>query len=79
MHSSVLISRVAPRGRSQLVESFVWLVPLVRIDSSSLIQWIMVHGRSSLVESLVWLVPFLCEKRREKREDEREDQGIKKK
>ena len=27
-----LIPRVVPRGRSQLVESFVWLVPLLRID-----------------------------------------------
>ena len=27
-----MIPRVVPRGRSQLVESFVWLVPLVRID-----------------------------------------------
>ena len=30
--SSFLIARVVPRGRSQLVESFVWLVPFVRID-----------------------------------------------
>ena len=64
-------------GRSQLVESLVWLVPLVRIDrliALSLTQWIVVHGRSSLMESLVWLFPFLCVKRREKkkREDERE-------
>ena len=32
IHSSFWIPRVVPRGRSQLVESFVWLVPLVRID-----------------------------------------------
>ena len=31
--SSFLILWVLPRGRSQLVESFVWLVPLVRIES----------------------------------------------
>ena len=38
------------------------------------------RGRSQLVESFVWLFPFLCvkrEERGEKREDEREDQGIK--
>ena len=67
---------MVPRGRSQLGESFVWLVPLVRIDrldSFLLTQWIMVHGRSSLMESLVWLIPFLCVKKGEKkkREDER--------
>ena len=32
IHSSFLLPRVVPRGRSQLVESFVWLVPLARID-----------------------------------------------
>ena len=30
--SSFLIPRVVPRGRSQFVESLVWLVPLARID-----------------------------------------------
>ena len=32
IYISFLIPRVVPRGRSQLVESFVWLVPLARID-----------------------------------------------
>ena len=32
IHSSFLLPRVVPRGRSQLVESFVLLVPLERID-----------------------------------------------
>ena len=49
------------RGRSQLVESFIWLVPPVRIVRLiALSLSLVVHGRSSFVESLVWLFPFLC-------------------
>ena len=40
----------------------------------------MVLGRSLVMESLVWLISFPCEMRREnEREDERQDQGIKRK
>ena len=62
---------MVPRGRSQLAESFVWLVPLARIDRlTALSRWVMVHRRSSLVESLVWLNPSLCEEREEREEVE---------
>ena len=57
------------RGRSQLVESFVWLVPPAKI-----VRWIalsfVVYGRSSFVESFVLFFPFLCALR-ERRENER--------
>ena len=68
---------MALRGRSQLVESFVWLVSPARIDRLiALSLSLVVHGRSSFVESFVWFLPFLCAlgKRKEKRE-EKEKRG----
>ena len=67
---------MVPRGRSQLVESLVWLVPLVRIDrliafsfdSMDREAWsFFVDGVTCLVISV-----SVCEEKK-KREDEREN------
>ena len=73
--SSFLIPRVVPRGRSQLVESLVWLVPLARIDRLIALSFdsmdrgawpCFVDGVTCLVNSV-----SVCEEKK-KREDERE-------
>ena len=75
---------MVPRGRSQLVESFVWLVPLARIDRLIALSFdsmdrgawpFFVDGVAFLVTS----VSMCEEKRKRKREDEREKKKKKKK
>ena len=77
-----------PRGRSQLVESFVWLVPLARIDRLIALSFdsmdrgawpCFVDGVTCLVNSV-----SVCEEkkkredeREKKREDEREEREMK--
>ena len=62
---------MVPRGRSQLVESFVWLVPLVRIDRLIALSFdsmdhdawpFFVDGVTCLVNSV-----SVCEEKREER------------
>ena len=77
---------MVPRGRSQLAESFVWLVPLVRIDRLiALFFDSMDHGAwPFFVDGVTCLVNSVsvCEEKRErkrdkmkkKREDERENE-----
>ena len=70
-----MIPRVVPRGRSQLVGSLVWLVPLARIDRLIALSFdsmdrgawpCFVDGVTCLVNSV-----SVCEEKK-KREDERE-------
>ena len=66
-----------PRGRFQLVESFVWLVPLARIDRLIALSldsmdrgaWpFFVDGVTCLVNSV-----SVCEEKREERREKREE------
>ena len=90
--SSFLIPRVVLRGRSQLVESSVWLVPPVRIDRLKTLSWF--NGSCGawpfFVRRVICLVPpvSVCTwkkkreeergKRKEEKEKEKEKRGKRK-
>ena len=66
---------MVPRGRSQLVESFVWLVPLEGIDRLIALSFdSMDHGAWPFVDGVTCLVNAVsvCEEKKEERKKKRE-------